>query len=126
MNWYVVDWLGKKIRVPALKVQGKLWFHWKGQTHAVELAGGARRSSGVQGKTQAGIISAPMPGKVTKVFVRLGEKVSPGQPIVVMEAMKMEYTLESDLDGVVRELNCQTGDQVNLNQLLARIGEANA
>ncbi len=126
MKWYVIDWLGKKIRVPAMKVSGKLWFQWQGQTHVIDTAAESRRGQGAQGKTQPGVISAPMPGKVTKVFVRLGEKVSPGQPLVIMEAMKMEYTLESDLDGVVRELNCKMGDQVNLNQLLARIGEANA
>lgn len=126
MKWYVIDWLGKKVRVPAMKIQGKLWFHWHGQTHVVDTNSEARRGSGAQPKAQAGVIAAPMPGKVTKVFVRLGDKVATGQPVVVMEAMKMEYTLEADLCGVIRELNCKTGDQVNLNQLLARIGEANA
>jgi biotin carboxyl carrier protein len=124
MKWYVIDWLGKKVRVPAMKIQGKVWFHWQGQTHVLDTAGEARRGSGAS-KGQPGLIAAPMPGKVTKVFVSLGDKVASGQPVVVMEAMKMEYTLEADLNGIVRELNCKTGDQVNLNQLLARIGDAN-
>lgn len=123
MKWFVMEWLGKKVRVPAMKIQGKIWFHWQGQTLVVDTNSEARKSQSGS-KAQAGMIAAPMPGKVTKVFVRLGDKVSSGQPVVVMEAMKMEYTLEADLNGVVSELNCKTGDQVNLNQLLARIGEA--
>jgi acetyl/propionyl-CoA carboxylase alpha subunit len=123
VKWYVLDWLGKKVRVPALKAQGKLWFHWQGQTQVIDLNESARRGGASQGKAQ-GVITAPMPGKVTKVHVKIGDKVSSGQPVVVMEAMKMEYTLESDLSGIVRELNCKTGDQVGLSQLLARIADA--
>lgn len=126
MKWYVVDWLGKKIRVPAMKLQGKLWFHWQGKTYVIDQAGEARRGSSGQSKANPGSILAPMPGKVTKVFVGEKASVSTGQPLIVMEAMKMEYTLEASIAGVVSELNCKAGDQVNLNQVLAKIEAAHA
>ena len=121
MKWYVVDWLGKKIRVPAMKMQGKLWFHWQGHTHVLDQTGESRRSSSGQSKANPGSILAPMPGKVTKVFVSEKTQVSLGQPLIVMEAMKMEYTLEASVAGILSELNCKAGDQVNLNQVLAKI-----
>ena len=122
VNFFKVEWLGKTLRVPAVKYQGRLWFHWQGETHAVEISA-ARRAGGTAAKTQPGVLSAPMPGKVTQVRVAKGDKVTKGQALVVMEAMKMEYTLEADRDGKITELNAQTGSQVALGEVLVRVGE---
>jgi acetyl/propionyl-CoA carboxylase alpha subunit len=120
MNYVEVEFQGKTIRVPARKAAGKLWFHHKGETHVVELGGG--RSRGQQkSKTHPGVIHAPMPGKITRVAVKKGETVSAGQTLLVMEAMKMEYTLEADIAGVISELNAETGAQVNLGATLVKI-----
>lgn len=121
MKWIEIEFDGKTLRVPALKHQGKLWFHWRGQSHAVDLSGGRRRAGGESGKAHPGVIAAPMPGKVTRVAVRKGEPVTKGQPLVVMEAMKMEYTLEADRDGKVSEVNVQPGAQVGLGEVLVRV-----
>lgn len=123
MNYVNVEWLGKTIRVPAVKHQGKLWFHWQGETHVIEILA-SRRAGGSSAKTNPGVIAAPMPGKVTQVRAALGDKVSKGQALVIMEAMKMEYTLEADRDGKVTELNAQLGSQVALGDVLVRVGEA--
>lgn len=64
-----------------------------------------------------------MPGKVTKVAVQKGESVTKGQALVVMEAMKMEYTLEADRDGKVNEVNVEAGRQVALGEVLVRVGD---
>ena len=69
-------------------------------------------------------IESPMPGTVIAVFVALGDAVTVGQPVVVVEAMKMEHTLRAGTDGVVSELVAQVGDRVALNQLLAVIDSA--
>jgi 3-methylcrotonyl-CoA carboxylase alpha subunit len=53
-----------------------------------------------------------MPGKVVAVLVAAGTKVSRGQPLMVMEAMKMEHTIAAPADGEVAELLHQVGDQV--------------
>ncbi len=124
MKWIEIDWLGKRVRVPALKHQGRLWFHWQGFTHTVDLSGGSRRSGTDKAKANPGVITAPMPGKVTRVSVKKDEPVNKGQALVVMEAMKMEYTLEADRDGKVSEVNVQPGMQVGLGQVLVRVVEA--
>ena len=59
-----------------------------------------------------GSLSAPMPGKVTKVHVEPGAKVKKGAPLLVLEAMKMEHTLAAPSDGTVSALRCAEGDQV--------------
>ena len=61
---------------------------------------------------EAGRLTAPMPGKVVSFAVKAGDKVSKGQALAVMEAMKMEHTIAAPADGVVQELLYALGDQV--------------
>jgi acetyl-CoA carboxylase biotin carboxylase subunit len=55
---------------------------------------------------------APMPGKIVKVLVSLGQEVKTGQTLVIMEAMKMEHSIGAPHDGVVTELGASEGEQV--------------
>jgi biotin carboxyl carrier protein len=64
------------------------------------------------------IIKAPMPGSIVKVLVESGQKVSEGEPLIIVEAMKMETTLYSSIDGIVTELNVQAGEQVDSDKIL--------
>ncbi len=64
-------------------------------------------------------IASPMPGTIIAVLVAPGESVTVGQPVVVVEAMKMEHTLRAGIDGFVGEVLVHVGDRVALNQLLA-------
>ena len=66
------------------------------------------------GDTQeaGGRLTAPMPGKVVSFAVAAGDKVKAGQPLAVMEAMKMEHTIAAPADGEVLELLYAPGDQV--------------
>lgn len=57
-------------------------------------------------------VAAPMPGKVFAVFVKVGDTVKKGQPLIGLEAMKMEHTLNSPCDGVVQAIPHPVGDQV--------------
>jgi 3-methylcrotonyl-CoA carboxylase alpha subunit len=61
---------------------------------------------------EAGRLTAPMPGKVVSFAVQVGDKVSRGQALAVMEAMKMEHTIAAPADGVVAEILYAPGDQV--------------
>jgi 3-methylcrotonyl-CoA carboxylase alpha subunit len=61
---------------------------------------------------EAGRLTAPMPGKVLSFAVKAGDKVSKGQALAVMEAMKMEHTIVAPGDGVVAEVLFAPGDQV--------------
>jgi len=50
-----------------------------------------------------GSLLAPMPGKVIKLFVKQGDKVKKGDPLIIMEAMKMEHTVRSPTDGIIKK-----------------------
>jgi 3-methylcrotonyl-CoA carboxylase alpha subunit len=91
---------------------------YEGNAYEFELA--ARGSVGGHGVAD-GVIAAPMPGKVTAVEVSAGEKVSKGQRLLTLEAMKMEHGLTAPFDGMVAELSAQAGAQVSEGAVLARI-----
>ncbi|WP_323142463.1 acetyl/propionyl/methylcrotonyl-CoA carboxylase subunit alpha [Massilia phyllosphaerae] len=59
-----------------------------------------------------GRLTAPMPGKVVAVIASGGQQVKKGEPLVIMEAMKMEHTIAAPSDGLVEEILYQVGDQV--------------
>jgi propionyl-CoA carboxylase alpha chain len=66
-----------------------------------------------------GSLLAPMPGLVLRVLADVGATVAAGQPLVVLEAMKMEQTVTAPADGVLAELRAKTGEQVAAGQILA-------
>lgn len=70
-------------------------------------------------------VAAPMPGLVVVVGVQVGDRVSKGQKLLTLEAMKMETTLYAEVDGRVAELHVKPGTQVESGELVARL-EANA
>ncbi|MGE5697760.1 MAG: biotin carboxylase N-terminal domain-containing protein [Candidatus Sericytochromatia bacterium] len=70
---------------------------------------------------QPGSLVAPMPGAVTRLGADVGDAVTAGQPIIWMEAMKMEHAIASPKDGVVAELWVSVGQQVELGAVLARV-----
>ncbi|MDU7587067.1 MAG: biotin/lipoyl-containing protein, partial [Acidovorax sp.] len=71
--------------------------------------------------SEGGRLTAPMPGKVVSFAVQAGDKVTKGQPLAVMEAMKMEHTIAAPADGVVQELLYAPGDQVAEGAELLRL-----
>ncbi len=68
-------------------------------------------------------IRSPMPGKVVKVFVKPGETVEAGQPLIVLSAMKMESEFKAGKRGIVSEVLVKEGDTVDNDQLLVVINE---
>ncbi len=72
----------------------------------------------------AGSLLAPMPGSVIGVRVAIGDTVAEGDPILVMEAMKMQHTIAAPYAGVVSELNASEGQQVEAGAVLAVVTEA--
>jgi biotin carboxyl carrier protein len=69
--------------------------------------------------TAAGSLLAAMPGAVVRVLAGEGDAVTAGQPLVVLEAMKMEHTVAAPADGVLSDLRVRQGDQVDTGQVLA-------
>jgi len=74
-----------------------------------------------EAQAEGGRLTAPMPGKVVSFAVKAGDKVSKGQPLAVMEAMKMEHTIAAPADGTVQELLYAPGDQVSEGAELLKI-----
>ena len=68
-----------------------------------------------------GSLLAPMPGSVVRVGAAAGDRVTKGQALIWLEAMKMEHTIAAPGDGVLAELNVQAGQQVDVGAVLARI-----
>jgi pyruvate carboxylase subunit A/propionyl-CoA carboxylase alpha chain len=62
-----------------------------------------------------------MPGAVVRVGAAVGDTVSAGQPLVWLEAMKMEHTVTAPTDGVLAELHVAAGQQVEVGAVLARV-----
>jgi 3-methylcrotonyl-CoA carboxylase alpha subunit len=75
-----------------------------------------------EGAAEGGRLTAPMPGKVVSFAVKAGDKVTKGQPLAVMEAMKMEHTIAAPKDGTVQELLYGPGDQVAEGAELLKLG----
>src|SRR5207245_5170029 len=59
-----------------------------------------------------GRLTAPMPGRVTQVMVEVGDTVRRGEPLMIIEAMKMEHTVAAPADGVVEAVRFAAGDLV--------------
>ena len=78
-----------------------------------------RRASGKFSLEGPQRVDSPMHGKVVRVLARQGERVAEGQPLVVVEAMKMENELKSPKAGVVAELHAQEGQAVEAGAKLA-------
>ncbi len=68
-------------------------------------------------------VTAPMPGKVIQVLVRPGETVKRGQPLAVLEAMKMEHTLSASADALIATVDVSPGDQVNEGAVIVRFAK---
>ena len=76
------------------------------------------------GAHEAGGLAAPMPGKVIAFLAKAGDTVTQGQPLAVMEAMKMEHTIAAPRDGTISELLYAVGDQVDEGGELLRMAPA--
>ncbi len=81
-----------------------------------DRAGGSRTSDGA--------VRSPMPGTVLVVKAAIGESVSAGEPLLIVEAMKMEHTVTAPVAGVVSELPVRAGQSVDMDAVLAVVVEA--
>ncbi|HLI86866.1 MAG TPA: acetyl/propionyl/methylcrotonyl-CoA carboxylase subunit alpha [Bryobacteraceae bacterium] len=102
---------GAKMRARAVwSGPAQLTIFADGASHAMQLmdplaAGGAEEQSG-------GGLTAPMPGRITQVLVEAGQEVQRGAPLMILEAMKMQYTISAPADGRIGEVRYAAGDVV--------------
>jgi 3-methylcrotonyl-CoA carboxylase alpha subunit len=88
----------------------------------------AARQGGASAGASGDVLRAPMPGRLTRIFVREGDRVASGERLAVVEAMKMEHVLHAGAAGVVKTLARREGDQVDLGAVIVELetGEGHA
>ena len=110
--------LERQVTLPTVQVADETLVFERGQvftfTEPQSLAGGAAAAGD-------GAIRAPMPGRIIAVQVADGDAVVKGQPLLTVEAMKMEHTLTAPFDGVADGLAHKLGDQVSEGSVLLKI-----
>ena len=114
--WLEID--GRKHKAVATKVGDVWWVHVLGHTLQFEVV-----EPGASSSDDEGGLTAPMPGKILEVHVSVGQTVSSGDVLMVMEAMKMEHKIVAGSDGVVETILFKEGDQVPQGAELLTISE---
>ena len=87
----------------------------------VEVVDPRRRALKLGAGAAHGSLSAAMPGRVVRLLAAVGDTVRKGQPILVLEAMKMENEIKSPVDGTLAELHVSEGQAVEAGAKLARV-----
>jgi acetyl-CoA/propionyl-CoA carboxylase biotin carboxyl carrier protein len=98
----------------------RVWFSYNGDSWEVLRQRETVDHAGPAG-TGPGPVNSPMPGTVLAVHVQEGDAVRAGQPLVTVEAMKMEHVVSSPVDGTVGRLLVAAGQSVSLGQSLAEV-----
>jgi glutaconyl-CoA/methylmalonyl-CoA decarboxylase subunit gamma len=78
----------------------------------------ASKAAASTSKTGAGVLSAPIPGLILQIKVNVGDKVTQGQIVAIMEAMKMENDLLSPISGTVKEIRLQKGSELSTGDVI--------
>jgi len=99
---------GRTHLVPFVNNGSEISFAYNGEIWTVELADKSR----ARARHRDHSMSAPMPGVVLKILVKVRDEVTKGAPLVILEAMKMEHQITAPRDGVVASINCKEGEMV--------------
>lgn len=114
----------RSAREAEVTVNGKRYRVERAEAATPRAASSAGASSGPRPRRappQAGELRAPMAGLVLRVDVREGQQLEAGDPVVVLDAMKMENSIRAPHAGVVREIAVNAGESVLTGALLARM-----
>ena len=118
------DSASREVQVAPAGAAGELLVVLEGRTIGVTVNGRrSRRRAADAAGSGAGeqAVSAPMPGRIVRVLVGPGDEVAARQPVVVVEAMKMENELRSPRAGTVKEVTVSTGMSVEAGRVLVTI-----
>lgn len=107
---WIVELDGRRRRVYVATDGDALWVHDEGRVHVLEAGGAAARLRRRSASSEE--LSAPMPATVRAVLVSPGDAVRAGQPLITLEAMKMELSIRAPGDGIVAAVLCNPGDLV--------------
>ena len=117
----LVSYGGRTLRYAFARDGATMWLGREGQAWALTEEEAVVAGRGGRAGAADSTVRSPMPGTVIAVHVTAGQPVRAGEPLVVVEAMKMEHTVTAPLDGVVTELTAKAGQQVGMDETLAHI-----
>jgi acetyl/propionyl-CoA carboxylase alpha subunit len=128
-GWLILDWntedgANRQERIAYLWHGDDLYLSCRGRSAVFSRARKQAHGGSVGGAAGDGDSRAPMTGTIVSVEVGSGDVVAKGDLLMVIEAMKMEYRIEAEIDGTVSVLNGGAGDAVNVGDLLVRVEAA--
>ena len=113
----IIESLGRMYRADVTKV-GDAWrISLEGKTYIVR----ERSQESTSSDMGEGGLTAPMPGTVREVLVKTGQRVREGQPMMILEAMKMEHQISAPESGEVSSIYFKEGDRVDMGEILISI-----
>lgn len=109
-GWYLVDDGARRVRVAVGGDTTATWAFFDGRVWKIDRAASGGGRAG-KGRGESGVM-APMPATVVAIHTAPGRPVSDGDTVIVLEAMKMELPIKAPRSGVVKAVNCATGELV--------------
>ncbi len=100
---------GRQINFRVTEVGDRLYLHSLSGSRTITRL---PRHPEIQSATEHGAMTSTMPGQVAKIFVTVGQQVKAGDPLLVLEAMKMEQTMRAAIDGIIETIHVKEGDVV--------------
>ena len=113
----IIESLGRMYRADVTKVGDAWWISLEGKTYIVR----ERSQESTSSDMGEGGLTAPMPGTVREVLVKTGQRVREGQPMMILEAMKMEHQISAPESGEVSSIYFKEGDRVDMGEILISI-----
>ncbi|MCX5564282.1 acetyl/propionyl/methylcrotonyl-CoA carboxylase subunit alpha [Alcaligenes phenolicus] len=111
------------MRLDVVKTDEGHAIYWRGMEWRTSVTPGLEVEARTSGSDNGGkgVVSSPMPGVITEVRIQPGQAVAAGDTLLVMEAMKLIHSLDSEVDGVVKSVHCNPGETVGMGVSLIEI-----
>lgn len=108
-DWYTIKEGDRNVRVAVATDASATWVFMDGNVWRIDNAPPDARRGKARGESS---VMAPMPATVVAINTAPGKTVTEGETVIVLEAMKMELPIKAPRSGVVRAVNCATGELV--------------
>ncbi len=119
---------GSTLHIRAVRIDQKIWIHFKGTILTLPYPPISPRAnlpqSALMEKDLKKNIISPMPGRVLKIFVKTGDLVKKNQSLLILSAMKIEYTLKAPAVCRIELIKIKLGDLVSVDQELIKINDS--